>query len=406
MSSGPTSVPVGVSRRSKHGPRYTLVRQHNHRSVLDLFLAGEAMSKPHVARAAHLSVPTVDLAIEYLIERGLVEPVGQRRGGLGRSAALFRLRGDAAQIIAIDIGVRRWRLSVSDLAGIETRHEMIPSPASGGVLPRLTQLIDDLIGSLTPQPADLVLAVATPGVPHPTSGRLQFVENIPDLVDVPLGSLLETRYAATVVVENDVNLAALAEQREGRAVGCENFAFISIGNGVGMGAVVDGHPLRGSRGAAGELGLLPFPVQPASLKVRRHGALESAIGADAIRRRTRELIKAGKPTVLSPRASVEDVLAAATDGDQLAVSVLQEVAAALATAIAAAVVVLDSELIVLGGGIGSQPVLVESSVAALRSILDQPVQLVSSALRAEATLVGARAMGRDVLLAQLMESVT
>ena len=100
------------------------------------------------------------------------------------------------------------------------------------------------------------------------------------------------------------------------------------------------------------------------------------------------------------------MLAAATDGDQLAVSVLQEVAAALATAIAAAVVVLDSELIVLGGGIGSQPVLVESSVAALRSILDQPVQLVSSALRAEATLVGARAMGRDVLLAQLMESVT
>jgi predicted NBD/HSP70 family sugar kinase len=364
------------------------------------------MSKPHVARAAHLSVPTVDLAIEYLIERGLVEPVGQRRGGRGRSAALFRLRGDAAQIIAIDIGVRRWRLSVSDLAGIETRHEMIPSPASGGVLPRLTQLIDDLIGSLTPQTADLVLAVATPGVPHPTSGRLQFVENIPDLVDVPLGNLLEARYAATVVVENDVNLAALAEQREGRAVGCENFAFISIGNGVGMGAVVDGHPLRGSRGAAGELGLLPFPVQPASLKVRRHGALESAIGADAIRRRTRELIKAGKPTVLSPRASVEDVLAAATDGDQLAVSVLQEVAAALATAIAAAVVVLDSELIVLGGGIGSQPVLVESSVAALRSILDQPVQLVSSALRAEATLVGARAMGRDVLLAQLMESVT
>jgi predicted NBD/HSP70 family sugar kinase len=109
--------------------------------------------------------------------------------------------------------------------------------------------------------------------------------------------------------------------------------------------------------------------------------------------------------VLNQRASVEDVLAAASDGDRVALIIVREVAAALATAVAAAVVVLDSELVVLGGGIGSQQVVVDAVDAALRSIIAQPVRLVPSALRAEATLVGARVRGREVLLAQVMESI-
>ena len=139
--------------------------------MLELFLAGEPLSRPGIARAAHLSVPTIDVAVDYLMKRGLVEAVGHRSGGVGRSAALFRLRGEAAHIIAIDIGVRRWRLSISNLAGVESRHEIIPSPASGGVLTGLTQLIDELVDDVRSLSGELILAVATPGVPHPTSGR-------------------------------------------------------------------------------------------------------------------------------------------------------------------------------------------------------------------------------------------
>ena len=406
MSSEPQALAKGASRRSRHGPRYTLVRQHNQRAILDLFMTGQPLSRPQLAAGSHLSVPTVDVAVEYLMERGLVEAVGHKRGGVGRSAVLYQLRSHAAAVIAIDVGVRRWRVSVSDVSGHEFRHDLLPAPAAGHVLEALLELCEELVRDVQLAGSqNVVVSIGTPGVPDPKSGELQFVENIADLSGVPLVHVVQEELGVLAYVEKDVNLAALGEQRNGCAQGCDNFAFISVGNGVGMGAITDGQPLRGARGAAGELGLLPFPTQPSSSQVRRHGALEMTIGAEAIRRRARELLRGGQRSVLSQRPSAEDVLAAAAAGDTVGVMIVREVGAALATAIAAVAVVLDPELVVLGGGIGSQQVVIDAARAALSAMYDHPVNVMGSALGTDSALVGAQAAGRDRLVHQIMESL-
>src|SRR5260370_23239716 len=84
-------------------------------------------------------------------------------------------------------------------------------------------------------------------------------------------------------MDNDVNLATLAEQEYGAGVGVDNFVFVSIGTGIGMGIVIGGQLYRGSSGRAGEISFLPVGDAPvADADVRQHGILETVASADGV----------------------------------------------------------------------------------------------------------------------------
>jgi predicted NBD/HSP70 family sugar kinase len=207
------------------------------------------------------------------------------------------------------------------------------------------------------------------------------VVNLPALSERPIRALLQEELAVPIVLENDVNLAALGEQRRGRANGVEDMAFIAVGTGVGMGIVSGGRLLRGARGGAGELGWLPLTRDQAAGNPRELGPLEARAGGAGLAQRW--AAHTGR------RANGRDVFIAAAGGDPVALALLDEQAEALAMGVRGVQALLDPQVIVFGGGIGSR----SDVFARVQSVLGahgvpSPV-LELSALGERAALVGA-----------------
>jgi predicted NBD/HSP70 family sugar kinase len=179
-----------------------------------------------------------------------------------------------------------------------------------------------------------------------------------------------------VTLENDINLAALGEQWRGVARGVSDFAFMSVGTGLGVGVVLRGELHRGHRGAAGEVdyahGGLDVDVDPCA----------SAVSAFATR--------------LTGRAQqdVPAIFAAARGGDAVARAVVDEVARRIALHVVPIAAVADVELVVLGGGVGANgDLLLEPVRALLREWVPYPPRVEVSNLGEAAVLTGALAVG-------------
>ena len=158
-----------------------------------------------------------------------------------------------------------------------------------------------------------------------------------------------------VHVENDINLAALGEQWRGVARGVDDFAFLSIGTGLGAGLVLRGELHRGRHGAAGEV---DFVAAGSGVDIDPCAA--AVVGAGRAARR-----RARRRTTLAPPYDVRAVFAAARAGDAVARAVVEEEARRIALHIVPLAAVADVALVVLGGGLGANGDLLLEPVRAL-----------------------------------------
>jgi predicted NBD/HSP70 family sugar kinase len=194
-------------------------------------------------------------------------------------------------------------------------------------------------------------------------------------------AVIGDRFGVPVLVENNVNLAAIGERWAGVARGVSTFAFIAIGVGVGMGIVIDDELVRGAHGAAGEIAYLPSRADPFDERHRLHGGLEDDIGAAGV------LAAYGGDV-----DSAQEVFERAQGGDRHADEVVQGVARRLGIAIATVCAVVDPELVVLGGGIGSNASLVGPVRSAVAALLPLAARIETSRLGDKAALYGAIAI--------------
>jgi predicted NBD/HSP70 family sugar kinase len=166
----------------------------------------------------------------------------------------------------------------------------------------------------------------------------------------------------------------------------DTFAFVGVGTGIGMGLVVAGELVRGARGAAGELGFLP-------LAGGMRGAFEREVnGAGVVAAAAAHPRWNG-----TPPESCESVFELAAAGEPAALEVVASVGTRLGVAIAAVCVVVDPELVVLGGGVGGNELLLEPVRAAAGELLPLPPRIERSALGDRAPLLGAVALALRAL---------
>jgi predicted NBD/HSP70 family sugar kinase len=249
---------------------------------------------------------------------------------------------------------------------------------------------------------DITLAVfGTPGIHDKATGALHLAPNLPGWDRPGAVDRLAGIAGPHFVVENDVDLAVLGEATYGLGRGVAHFVYVSIGTGTGMGIMIDGKLYRGFRGAAGEIGYVPVgegdPLLDEATS-RGRGMFESVASADAIVAMARRLGVRDAPTA-------KEVFAAARAGDEAAWQAVLREADHVAHAIAVVAAVLDPELVVLGGGIGTQEgdLLVGPVVDRLKSLVVLlPPRIEVSALGSDAVLQGALAVGltaaRDLVL--------
>jgi glucokinase len=196
-----------------------------------------------------------------------------------------------------------------------------------------------------------------PSLVRPDTGMSVWSNHLP-LDDVPFRDLMSERLGLPVHVDNDANLALLAEHRRGAARGTEHALMLALGTGIGGGIVIDGKVYRGATGAAGELGHLVVDLHGAECPgdCPGHGCLEvvasgSAIGlAGEVAGGERPESPIGRRLAAGERVSGQYVTELAHSGDEAAVTALATVGRRLGAGLVGLVNVFNPEVIVIGGG--------------------------------------------------------
>src|SRR5436309_2405430 len=374
----------GWPGRAGADSRLSLLRELGEQAVLETIFRKGPITRPEIAAATNLSKPTVSAAVSRLEHGGLVRAAGQRAGQRGRKPLAYVVSSRAGFVVGADIGGSNLRVAAADLFGEPICDLKRPTAKNGGravgvqILEMVTEVIDQA-GAVHGRP--LAMGISAPGIVDQASGRVtSLAYNVaPEGGFDPL-EVIRDRFDLPVLVDNNVNLAAVGEKWFGLARGVSTMVFIAIGAGIGMGTIIDDELVRGAHGAAGEICYLPLVGDPFNPRHRLHGGLEDEIGAAGIVAAFHERRGPEDPEL----SSVHDVFELAGAGNAAARSVVDHVAERLGTAIATVCAILDPELVVLGGGIGASPLL-------LRPVRGSAAALVPITARVETSLLGDRA---------------
>ena len=370
------------------------VRVVNERAVYEAFLALDSASAAELVTRTGLSKPTVSVALSDLERVGLVEQLGRRTGNAGRAPRMYRLRAQAAAAVAVDVG-RSWlRAAVVDLAGtvLSRGEQRSRSSSAGRLVGQIAELVDRLIDdSGLHRQVIAATVVGSPGVYDEAADVVHLAPNLPGWGRAGVVAQLRHRLPGRLRIENDINLAALAELAHMAAQSrpTPDFVFLSAGTGLGMGIVVNGRLLRGAQGAAGEISYLPLgsaTTQP----VQRGRSLERLTAPAAVVEQAHAL---GLLEIRRP----EEVFDAARAGSRAAQRAVRTEALRLTTAIAGVIALLDPALVVIGGGIGRNGDLLLPTIerALARLVPLRVPELRVSQLGPDAPLLGAVAAGLD-----------
>jgi predicted NBD/HSP70 family sugar kinase len=365
-----------------------LLKNLNERTVLDAIRSYAPVSRAEISRRVGISKPTVSLALQTLLDAGLVREAEPEGDGPSYGAVFFEPVPDAAYVLGLDVGARFVRGALCDLTGdVRARQDVeLPERTAAAAMDAITSLAESLTAvALTP---DALIDGVVVGVPGAVAdGHIELAGNVAGLEGDAFTGELEARLGRSVTIENDINLSALGEHWRGIARGVDDFVFMSIGTGLGAGLVLRGELHRGLNGAAGELDYarvgLTEDIDPCA------GALCELAGR----------VAQGRRTTLEAPYDTRVIFAAARAGDAVAVDVVAEEARRIALHIAPIVAVADVGLVVLGGGIGANGDLLHDGIRRLLAEwLPKPPRIEASSLGDAAVLTGALSVGRHAAL--------
>ncbi|MEW1646841.1 ROK family transcriptional regulator [Streptomyces sp. NPDC091219] len=357
-------------------------RAINDRLALRLLQQEGPLTAGQLKQLTGLSRPTVADLVERLTASGLIEMVGesgeQRRGP---NARLYGLVADRAYLAALDVRLEGVSVLVSDLVGRVLAEASVPIDGASGTGPAVEQAVA-LVERAAKEAGAAHLhtvGVGAPGLIDPATGELRDTTGLPAWHRRLVAALHERLPGTRIVVENETNLAALAEQRDGAAHDRDTFVLLWLGMGIGAAVVLDGALRRGASGGAGEIGFLPVPgTRGFPSATDCEGGFHSLAGSAAVLELARECGVSGRAGEGAGAAGVvrwavgevagageaEDDPAAGGEAerpasvrdtaprDASAARFLDGLADRLALGVASVVALLDPGCVVLGGEVG------------------------------------------------------
>ncbi|MFE4413794.1 ROK family transcriptional regulator [Streptomyces sp. NPDC056821] len=400
-------------------------RAINDRLALRLLQQQGPLTAGQLKQLTGLSRPTVADLVERLTASGLITVVGesgeQRRGP---NARLYGIVADLAHLAALDVRTESVSVIVADLLGRELAAESVSIGGDTGTGPALEQavgLVERVVKEAGAERLHTV-GIGAPGLIDPVTGELRDSTGLPEWHRRLVAALQERLPRARFTVENETNLAALAEQRDGAARGRDTFVLLWLGHGAGAAVVLDGTLRRGASGGTGEIGFLPVPgtdglpsatdcaggfhslagAKAVTELAARYGLLAERAGQEGARSEgagsegagsepvAAELVRAAVRAATGAAASAAESPAAASD-------FLDALADRVALGVASVVAVLDPGCVVLGGEIGQAGGEVLAARVAERVARMSPLrtEVRAGALGGRAVLRGALVTARD-----------
>ena len=299
------------------------------------------------------------------MNKGYLVEIGEGASQGGRRPHLLRINNQLGYIAGIDIGATSLDVALADVSGLILQRCSEPTDVKLGpdsVLGRCIELLLELIQEQKVNPHQILgIGVGVPGPVDFARGVLVAPPLMPEWENFPIRDFFKKTFtSAFVVVDNDVNIMALGEQRAGEGAGIDHFIFVKIGTGIGAGIISNGKIHRGSDGSAGDIGHICVDKNGPLCACGNTGCLEAMTAGPAISLKAMEAARNGSSPVLSQlrrsRDGIirpEDVNAACREGDRAALDIIRDSGQVIGDVLASLVNFFNPSHIFIGGGIAN-----------------------------------------------------
>ncbi|MCC6585456.1 MAG: ROK family transcriptional regulator [Bryobacterales bacterium] len=342
------SSPKRKSSNSVRTARPSTVRDVNRAIVLSLIRAHQPISRADLSKRTGIFRSNISCIVDALIADGVAREQRATPNGRGRVPLMLSLRDDSYRVAAASIRENMTSVASAGLTATPLKVVQFRTPANPAKAVEEIASAIRYLQSEGARPEVGNLAVSIPGLVDAGTGEVLWISALPQYSGYRLRAELEKATGLQVDVENDCNLAALADLqlRQAEMASLRNSVFLEIGDvGVGGGIVVNGELYRGHDARfAGEFGHVIVEIGGAQCRCGRRGCWEQYISDTATWRRYR-------PGVGLREDSIEQLLGAARHGDANALNALQETARYLSAGISNIMLAFNPELIVLAGRI-------------------------------------------------------
>lgn len=372
------------------------MRRLNGALLLDLIRREGPVSRAELARLSGLTKPTVSSQMAALLRSGMVleQGPGDSNARGGKRPTMVSFNAGCGRLVGVEISGPRVLVALADMNCAIQERLSIDIPAKHGAV-RILNLVAKGVRKITEGHSNqtpTVVAVAAPGRVDAKLGVVLEAGNVFNWRDVPVREHLETALKLPVLVDNDVNLAALGEMHAGAAQGVENFVLIRLTTGIGAGVVLNGKLWQGSHWAAGEIGHMLLDRAENSVAAGPRGYLESVVGSDRVVERAQKTSSA-LAALLSGQGLPGALTEALRIQDPAAVEILEGLATHLGLATVDVAVMFDPEMIVLQGELFN--LVVDRIRQLAEGAISWPVRIEVSKLGDDAVLQGAIRVARD-----------
>jgi predicted NBD/HSP70 family sugar kinase len=335
-----------------------------------------------------------------------VSIVGEQAGNRGPNAALYSVVPSSAYVAGLYMDLDLVSAAVADVTGRWVAEVSVNPNGADDPTELVRGVIERACASAGVDLARLsALVIGSPGVVDPRTGDPQLAVNLPTWHEGALDALRDVLHKP-VVIENDVNLAAMAERAVGAATGADDFVLVWLDVGLGLATMLGGRLHRGTAGAAGEIGYLPVHGAPLHTDIRHpaSGGFQSRAGGAAVRALGARHGFAAPTAAEAVQAAVTAQAAGSAPG---AGAFLDDLAQRVAVGVASVCVVLDPGLVVLGGEVGRAggTALAARVAACVAAIWPSHPRVVPTGVPGEPVLRGAMLAAVDQARATLLASV-
>jgi len=334
-----------------------LIQELNRFIILDTIRHYGPISRSEIAKRNNISPTTVTSAIRRLLRDGLVYEDGVGASNGGRKPILVRFSPDSRFLIGVSISNSAIKIAEMNLAAEVCRKKVFPVRALTGqsMIAYVLKSIDQFLSEYSSLTKCIGISIISPGIVDAVQGVIRYNSKL-RLKDIPFKEIVERRFKLKTWLENDANAIVLAEKRFGKYKKFKNLIYITIGDGVGAGIVINGSIFRGRNGGAGEFGHTSIGRNGIYCDCGNRGCLEHYINWPAIYSKILSFIDQGRNTMILELAKGDKNLVtpaifryALKKNDQLAKEITKDIAIYLATGIVNLINLFNPDIIILGG---------------------------------------------------------
>ena len=373
-------------------------------TLFQLLRDGQPRTKAELVKITGLARSTIQLRIDTLLELDLITPVNDAVSTGGRPSAQVALNPKARVIAAVDFGASQASLALTDLTGEilgRTSSRMIIADGPETCLGWMVRTIRSELAALHLKEADLIaIGIGLPGPVEHSTGRPSNPPIMPGWDDFDVPGFVNHHLKATVLVDNDVNIMALGEQKFAWP-DIENIIFLKASTGIGSGIISSGVLQRGAEGIAGDIGHVQIARgDNVPCRCGNSGCLEAMAAGPAL---AQGLALAGiefngkRITVLS------DVVAATKAGELAAIQAVRQAGRDIGEVLTTCVSVLNPSVISIGGSLAFAG---EHLLAGVREVVysrsmplaTEHLTIAQSRAGLDAGIIGASVMAIDYAL--------